>query len=413
MKFENIICTGCSLLCDDVDIEVQDGRVLKTWGACSHGNNRLKGLYENRLAKPVVDGSQVDIDKAIEVLAERLKSSKMPVIYGGESSSNKAIELALKLAEKLNAVYDAPPSICRLLLPLQGEYGVEAKSFDEILNEADFLLYWGVSIADTHLRHASRYAVMPRGTVTKMGRENRVVAMVDVRESISMKIAQHKIVIDPCGDSDLAKAIEASLEGLMPSLSPALSRQVALLTSDIKNSSFIAMFIGPKLMMCKNPEEKVRSLLSLARKLRDLRGKCSVHPVAENVNSYGQAKMTLKLLGTCKPYSFRDKAPTEPLHILALKGDVDFVFSLNSDFMSQLPWSACSMLKGKIACTTELKTITQANSSIAIPVLALGIEAGGVVTRTDGVDVELKPFMKTSEELISEEEVLSRLLASI
>ena len=412
MKIENIICTGCSLLCDDVDIELENNVVTKTWGACSHGTNRLKGLHENRLKVPLVNGSQADIDKAIETIAERLKSAKAPVIYGGENSSNKVVELALKLAEKLNAIYDAPPSICRILLPLQEDFGVKSLSFDEILNEADFVLYWGVSIADTHLRHASKYAVMPRGTIIKMGRENRVVAMIDIRESMSMRIAQHKIIIDPCKDLELAKAIEDALEGRTPSALPELARQIALLASDLKGASFTAFFVGSGLLRCEKPEENIKAVLNLARKLCE-RGKCSIHPMAENVNSYGQAKTMLKALGTCMPYSFKEKRPVEPLHLLASREAVDFVFAVNSDVLAQIPLESAKKLKGKLACTTELRNVTQANSIAAIPIQALGIEAGGVVTRTDGVDVELKPFVKTSEGLISEEEVLSRLLAFI
>lgn len=412
MKVENIICTGCSLLCDDVDVELEGGIIAKTWGACSHGTNRLKGFRENRLKAPLINGTQVDVDKAIEFIAEKLKSAKNPVIYGGENSSNKVVELALKLAEKLNAIYDAPPSICRALLPLQEDIGVKGLSFDEVLNEADFILYWDVSVADTHLRHASKYAVMPRGTVIKMGRENRIVAMIDIRESMSMKIAQHKIVIDPCKDLELAKAINDVLEGRMPSALPELTRQIALLASDLKGASFTAIFVGSGLLRCKDSEGSIKAILSLAKKLCE-RGKCSVHPMAESVNSYGQAKIMLRTLGTCMPYNFEEKHASEPLHVLASREVADFVFAVNSDVLAQIPLKSAKKLKGKLACTTELKSITQANSIAVIPVQALGIEAGGVVTRTDGVDVELKPFVKTSEELISEEEVLSRLLASI
>ena len=152
--------------------------------------------------------------------------------------------------------------------------------------------------------------------------------------------------------------------------------------------------------------------MNLARKLCE-KGKCSIHPMAESVNSYGQAKNMLKALGTCMPYSFKEKRPVEPLHLLASREAVDFVFAVNSDVLAQIPLESAKKLKGKLACTTELRNVTQANSIAAIPIQALGIEAGGVVTRTDGVDVELKPFVKTSEGLISEEEVLSRLLAFI
>ena len=412
MKVENILCTGCSLLCDDVDCEIEGGVVVKAWGSCSHGTNRLKGFKESRLEEPLVEGSKASVEEAVEALAEKLKSSKAPAIYGGGCSSNRCVELALKLAEKLEAVYDAPPSICRVLIPIRREFNVEASRFEEVLDEADFVLYWGVSIADTHLRHASRYTVMPRGSVIKMGRENRVVAMVDVRESMSMKIAQHKLVVGLCGDASLAKSIVDALQGMTPQPPAEVpTRQVVLLASDLKSSSFTAIFLGSGLLRCR-PEESIKEILKLAEKLRE-KGKCSVQPVAEEVNSYGQAELSLKLLGTCSPYSFKEKAQVKPLHELVAEGTVDFVFSLNTDLLSSIPMSSAKHLQGKLACTTELKTLTQAKSSIAIPVQALGIEAGGTVTRTDGVEVELKPFLTPPQGLLSEEEVLSRLLKSL
>jgi len=218
MIVENVVCAGCSLLCDDVDVEVEGPSIIKTRGACSHGDARLKGFQRNRLEVALVNGDKADIDQAIAEIAEMIKSAKRPLIYGGECSSNAAVELALKIAEKLGACYDAPPSICRTLIPLQEELGVESSRFDEILNEADFAVYWGVSAADTHLRHASRYAVMPRGYVAKMGRESRMVASIDVRESMSMRIAQHKVVIDLCSDAEVARGIVDLLDGRAPQL---------------------------------------------------------------------------------------------------------------------------------------------------------------------------------------------------
>lgn len=407
---EGIVCTGCSLLCDDVDVEVEDSLIKKTRGACSHGDARFKGFQQNRLRKPLINGVQVDIDKAIEEIGEKLKSAKAPLIYGGESSSNRTIELALKLAEKLEACYDAPQSICRTLIPIRDELGIGNYNFDDVLNEADFVIYWGVSIADTHLRHASRYAVMPRGNVVKMGRENRTVAVIDARETMTMRIAQHRIVTDPCSDGKLARAIADLVDGRVSPLDQTIARQVALLVSDLKRSSFIAMFIGSNILRCGG-DEVVREILELARKL-STKYKCSIHPMAENVNSYGQAKITWKTLKTCYPYSFKEKRSIEPSHVLVARQAIDFVLAINSDILTQVPLEVSKKLKGKIACTTELRSITQENSIVAVPVRILGVEAGGVVTRTDGVDVDLKPFI-TNVEVPSEEEVLSRLLAAI
>lgn len=407
---EGVVCTGCSLLCDDVDVEVEGSSIRKTRGACSHGDARLKGFQQNRLQKPLINGFQVDIDKAVEALAEKLKSAKAPLIYGGECSSNKTVELALKLAEKLEAYYDAPQSICRALIPAQEEFEVKNYSFNDVLNEADFVIYWGVSVADTHLRHASRYAVMPRGDAIKMGRENRIVAVIDVRESMTMKIAQHRIIVDPCSDAKLARAIADLMDEGSPPLDSATLRQIVLLASDLKKSSFIAMFIGSGILRCCG-SESVREFLALAKKL-STEHKFSIHPMAESVNSYGQAKVMWRALKTCSPYSFKERKLVEPFHILAARRAVDFVLAINSDVLTHIPLEASKNLKGKIACTTELKSITQKYSTIAIPIKILGIEAEGVVTRTDGMDVEVKSFI-TNVKVPCEEEVLSRLLAVI
>lgn len=411
MMVEGIVCTGCSLLCDDVNVEIEGSSIGRTRGACSHGDTRLKGFWQNRLQKPLVDGFQVDVDKAIEAIAEKLKSARAPLIYGGECSSNRTVELALKLSEKLEAYYDAPQSICRATIPIQEELGVRSFSFDDILNEADFIIYWGVSVADTHLRHASRYAVMPRGTIIKMGRENRIVAAIDVRETMTMKISQYKIVIGPCSDAKMVRAIADLVDGRTPSLDEDMARQVALLVSDLKRSSFIALFLGSNILRCNSDGETIKGVLELAKML-SMKYKCSVHPMAENVNSYGQAKTMWKTLKTSSSYSFKEKRSTEPLQILAIRQAVDLVLAIGSDVLAQIPLEVSKRLRRKIACTTELRSITQENSTVAVPVKVLGVETGGVVTRTDGVDTELKPFM-TNEEVLSEEEVLSRLLALI
>jgi formylmethanofuran dehydrogenase subunit B len=406
MIVENLVCTGCSLLCDDMDVEVEGSSISKTRGTCSHGDSRLKGLQKNRLRDALVDGNKVGIDEAIDQLVEMLKSAKRPLIYGGESSSNAAVELALKIAEKLGAYYDAPQSICRALLPLQEELGIKSSSLEEILDEADFVVYWEASVADTHLRHASRYAVMPRGKVAKMGRESRIVVSIDVRESMSMKIAQHRVVIDLGSDAEVARAIMDLLDGRAPQVRPELMRQLAFLVSDLKRASFVALFVGSGILRCP---EGLKAVLELARRL-SAKCKCSVHPMAESVNSYGQAKATWRTLKTSSPYDFKERRLAEPAWALVSQGAVDLVLAINSDILTQMPLEVSKKLKGRICCTSEMKSVTQAYSKVAIPVKILGVEAGGLVTRTDGVEVKLKPFID-NREVLSEEEVLSRILA--
>ncbi|MCQ4153958.1 MAG: formylmethanofuran dehydrogenase subunit B, partial [Archaeoglobi archaeon] len=90
-----MICTGCSCLCDDV--EIAEGKILN---ACERGYRHISKYMENR-AKPAVEGKEVDLDRAIEAAVEMLKSAKNPAIYGLDTSTVEAQKTAVKIAKKL------------------------------------------------------------------------------------------------------------------------------------------------------------------------------------------------------------------------------------------------------------------------------------------------------------------------
>ena len=197
MPLQATICTGCSLLCDDVEVEVREREAVKVMAACGHGVKRFKETVKARPSRPTVSGREASIDEAIEAATELLKSSRRPLIYDGQCSTNRAVELMVKLAEKLRGTYYAPASICHYTLSLDRK--LTSARLDDVLEDADFIVYWASDPSETHLRHASRYAVFPRGRGTPMGRESRVVTVVDVKETGTMRIAQHKLVVQPGG----------------------------------------------------------------------------------------------------------------------------------------------------------------------------------------------------------------------
>ena len=43
-----VTCTGCALLCDDIDVVVENGRIKETKNTCLRGAGRIKGCV-NRL----------------------------------------------------------------------------------------------------------------------------------------------------------------------------------------------------------------------------------------------------------------------------------------------------------------------------------------------------------------------------
>ncbi|HEY9206200.1 MAG TPA: formylmethanofuran dehydrogenase subunit B, partial [Candidatus Methanoperedens sp.] len=69
-----VTCTGCALLCDDIEVVVENGRIKVAHNACRRGAARLKGCM-NRLI-PSIARKPADIDVTIKKAAEILKAAE-------------------------------------------------------------------------------------------------------------------------------------------------------------------------------------------------------------------------------------------------------------------------------------------------------------------------------------------------
>ena len=181
-----MICPGCSCLCDD--IEFTDGRILN---ACRRGMEIFAKDKENR-ASAIVNGKEVDVDKAIEEAINVLKDAKNPVIYGLDTTVVEAQEIAIMLAEKIGAYIDDNSSFCL------GEF-IEAilkkmlptSTLEEVRDRAYVIIYWGTNPYHSLSRHMSRYSYYPRGAKRPRGYdEDRYLVVIDVRKSETAVLAK-------------------------------------------------------------------------------------------------------------------------------------------------------------------------------------------------------------------------------
>ena len=74
--FKDIPCTFCGCLCDDIIIEIEDGKIVKNTNGCAISKERFVGHMENRCLHPTIGGSSVSLEKAIERAVEIISSSK-------------------------------------------------------------------------------------------------------------------------------------------------------------------------------------------------------------------------------------------------------------------------------------------------------------------------------------------------
>ncbi|WP_318531473.1 molybdopterin-binding domain-containing protein [Methanohalophilus profundi] len=113
MEREYHVCTGCALLCDDIELrEVENKTIIDS--ACRKGVAWMKNCQHP--LECTVDAKDTTTQDAIEKAAEILKNAKNPLIFGMGNSSLKAQEKAIELAKKSMHALMIPHRSARVLL---------------------------------------------------------------------------------------------------------------------------------------------------------------------------------------------------------------------------------------------------------------------------------------------------------
>ncbi len=201
---EDIVCSGCSLLCDDVTAEVS-GKSVSSLGLCKLGHTHLE---------KVVMLKSESIEKKLEKVVDILLNAQNLLLYGWTHTTNEEVQEGLKLAAMLNGHFGSSAN----LGPWQamqhsihsGGLGID---LEYVRNNGEFIIYWGSDPSESLHRHSSRFAVLPRGQKIPEGVESRTIGVVDVRKTETMKIANHRLIIPVGADAELLDVIISELEG--------------------------------------------------------------------------------------------------------------------------------------------------------------------------------------------------------
>jgi len=197
------ICTGCSLLCQDIEADVSDGRLSKAKNLCRKGHGHFQASFSERTF-PMIGGKQVDLNQAIARAAEILRSAKSPLLLGWSNSTLEAQRVGISLAEKLGATIDDTSTFCQDSLMesiLSGN--LPSSTLDDVRNYADTSIFWGADPSNSHPRHLSRFSYYPRGEKRqKSYEEERTCLVVDVRMSATAALCKENLYrVSPGGDA--------------------------------------------------------------------------------------------------------------------------------------------------------------------------------------------------------------------
>ena len=188
-------CLGCGCACDDIDLNVEDNRIVEAKRACPLG---AAWFGDGRVpARARVGGRDASVDEAIAAAARLLAGSARPLVYLAPDISCETQRTGIALADTLRATLDTITSSTAMpsLLAAQ-ELGRAGATLGEIRNRADIVVFWAVDPAVRYPRYWTRYAPEPAGLHVD-GRASRTVIAVDIGDDRGPADADIRISIAP------------------------------------------------------------------------------------------------------------------------------------------------------------------------------------------------------------------------
>ena len=419
--YTDVVCPFCGCLCDDLEITVEENKILSTKGACVISRAKFINHSENKIMAPTISGNIVTLEEAIEEAARLLANAKRPLIYGLSSTECEAISNCVELAEITGGVVDNTSSVCHgpTILALQ-QVGESKTSLGEVKNRADLVVFWGSNPTAAHLRHLIRYSGMPKGLYTLEGRKSRYILAVDVRETPMARIADKFVKVEPGGDFELLLALRAAVRGveIEKDVAGVKAEEIIALTKKMKEAKMGIVFFGLGLTQSDGRHMNIDAAVGLVAELNH-HTKFVLTPMRGHYNVAGANTVTTWQTGY--PYAvdfsrgYPRYNPGEFTSVdMLVRGEPDALIIVASDPVATFPADAARNIAKIPTITLDQKVNpTTILSKVVIPVATAGIEAEGTAYRMDGVPLRLSSVIDPHEGVLSDKEILDMIIKRV
>lgn len=429
-KKNRVVCTGCSLLCDDISIDLQFNVIQTVHNACMRGSKKFQfSSNKERLKIPGIkaneneDRTDASYDEAMDAAVSLLKNANDVIITGISRISDDAQKLAVQLASKLHATLAIQDlDIFNRISAAVEKHGLEFFTLGEAINNADLILLWGTNVIDLSPKFLVRTA-FSRGRYRQSGKEVKKMAVIDDYPTPTMERADIKIVVD---ESDHNAILTALIEALVankcidPTLLAPVGTPVVNVTNDLEllvkdladamnNSEYCTVMLGEAILnpqFLDNNPGFLDKFLDFIRTINASKKKVGLLPMFYTWNFAG----LMQELGMTS-----EEIETIDLHELPSKlinGTV--ILALGSDFISKMPRDTLARANiFRVICLDFKQTMTSDFATIIIPVTMTGIDSGGIVTRLDGISLNLNPPIEQKENAKSDAEILQDIMKKI
>ncbi|MHA3962429.1 MAG: hypothetical protein AM325_002715 [Candidatus Thorarchaeota archaeon SMTZ1-45] len=372
---ENIVCNGCSLLCDDVSAEISS-KGVNSLGLCKLGHTHLETVTAHKI---------VATQKKLEKAADLLMNTTNLLLFGWTHATDEAIREGLELAATLKGHFGSNVN----LGPMQAmSHTIHAEGLDidleYVRNNGEFIIYWGTDPSESLHRHPSRFAVLPRGEKIPEGIESRTIGVVDVRQTETMKMANHRLIIPIGSDVELLNTVISELEGKSVIKDKILGIPGIELVGFVRNlqkADCIIIFYGSGVLNSGNQDTNLTGMVKLIETLRATGKKAYALPMFVQSNTMGVIKATHdhEIVG-------------ELLHRIS-SGEFDTTLVVGDDVLAHLPGSVAKALaKTQILYVGPPGGLTDKRATVSVHTSDAIIAGTGTMIRVDMKEIEFKKW---------------------
>ncbi|MHA2267757.1 MAG: formylmethanofuran dehydrogenase subunit B [Promethearchaeota archaeon] len=431
MVGKRVKCTGCSLLCDDIIIKSDGLYIDEVIGACLKGKEKFDQITsKNRILSPLIrkDGNlvKVQLREALNKCIEILKNSSKPLLYGFSTVSCQAQLKGIELARNINGFIDSNSTICQgKVLNSSKKTGLTLSTISEVINKTDLLIFWGANVAESIPRLLNK-VLFSRGKFRMTGREIKTIIIIDPVKTASfgvMGVRDIALTINPGKDIELISVLKE--ECCSPDSIP--SNGIAGIDSDdlrrlliqLTNAENGVIFIGQGIANSTEDSKVIQELLELVQMInaKQQKGRMSVMMLGGHYNMAGFDQVALSLVGKSQSLQFTNNQLVKSTDTILTKinnEDFDCSIIVGTDAISHLPWNLSKKISSKpIILIDNNKSATSRVADIVLPSAITGIECEGLAYRLDHVPISLNKIINPPNNIISDEEILSKLIEGL
>jgi len=413
---EDVACTVCGCVCDDLRITVEGGRITRAEGACGLAEPWFLEQESRRPPAAEIDGREASPEEAVRRAAVLLAEARSPLIYGLSRSSTAGQRAAVRLADLLGATIDTTASLCHApsIMAIQ-EAGESTCTLGEIKNRADLVLFWGVDPVRSHPRHLERYSADPVGMFLPHGRADRELVVLDSEPTETAALANRFIQV-PRGQSfEALWTLRCLVRGVTPaerSPTGAPLSTLAELAERMKNCRCGVLFFGLGLAQTPLGHRIVEALLRL---VTDLNAHTRFHARRMRVPGDVTGADSVLCWQTGFPFSVslgrgypRFNPGEYSAHDMLLRKEADACLFVGTEGVRDFSAEAREYLDQIPTIALDHPTVESAlPPTVRFTTAVYGVHLPGTAYRMDEVPLPLRPLL--SARYPSDEEVLEQI----